>query len=53
MGKIDKMKRVNPTLEPLPIKTSCNFKVDRLFCYDILGVAVNYYVLRPQKENNS
>lgn len=50
---MEKMVRVNPTLEPLPIQTSCNFNVDKLFCYDTIAVAVNYYVLRPQKENNS
>ena len=49
----EKMVRVNPTLEPLPIQTSCNFNVDKLFCYDTIAVAVNYYVLRPKKENNS
>ena len=50
---MEKMVRVNPTLEPLPIQTSCNFKADKLFCYDTIAVAVNYYVLRSQKENNS
>ena len=50
---MEKMVRVNPTLESLPIQTSYNFNMDKLFCFDTIAVAVNYYVLRSQTENNS
>ena len=45
--------KINPSLQdlPLPLSTQTNF--DKLFCYDIVAVSVNYYVLRSQKENNS
>lgn len=47
------MLRINPTLEPLPIKTSTNLNMNKIFSYDTLAVAVNYYVLRPEKKDNS
>ena len=42
-----------PILEPLPIPLSTNQNTDNVFSYDTFSVAVNYYVLRPQKEKNS
>ena len=42
-----------PILEPLPIPLSTNQNTDNVFCYDTFAVAVNYYVLRPQKKTNS
>ena len=50
---VKKMININPSLEPLPIKTSCQYNINKLFCLDTHAVAVNYYVLRPQKKNNS
>ena len=42
-----------PSLEPLPISLSTNTNTDNIFSYDTFAVAVNYYVLRSKKENNS
>ena len=48
------IKNINcPTLQPLPLHLSTNIDLDNIFSYDTFAVAVNYYVLRPQKENNS
>ncbi len=41
------------TLESLPIPLSTNQNTDNVFSYDTFAVAVNYYVLRPKKKNNS
>ena len=41
-----------PVLEPLPLELSTNINMDNVFSYDNFAVAVNYYVLRPQKKNN-
>ena len=42
-----------PSLQPLPISLSTNMNYDNVFSCDTFQVAVNYYVLRPQKKNNS
>ncbi len=41
------------SLEPLPIPLSTNQNTDNVFSYDTFAVAVNYYVLRPKKKENS
>jgi len=43
----------NPSLQELPLSFSTKTNVDSVFSYDNFAVAVNYYVLRPQKEKNS
>lgn len=42
-----------PTLQPLPLTLSTNMNTDNVFSCDTFAVAVNYYVLRPKKKNNS
>ena len=42
-----------PTLDTIPIPLSTNSNTDNVFSYDNFAVAVNYYVLRPKKKNNS
>ena len=37
---------MNPSLQDLPLTLSNNINFDKLFCYDIVAVSVNYYVLR-------
>jgi hypothetical protein len=40
-------------LDPLPIRQSTHVNTDSVFSYDNFAVSVNYYVLRPQKKENS
>ena len=49
------MKTMNttPTLQDLPLPFSTTTDITRVFSFDNFAVAVNYYVLRPQKEDNS
>ncbi len=42
-----------PTLDTIPIPLSTNLNTDNVFSYDNFAVAVNYYVLRSKKKNNS
>ena len=47
------MKYNSVSLEQVPLKLKNNVDMDRLFSYDNFAVAVNYYVLRPKKKDNS
>lgn len=41
------------SLKPLPLKLSTQTSIDNVFCKDTFKVAVNYYVLRSPKKENS
>ena len=42
-----------PCLQDLPLSLSTQTNFEKLYCCDTFAVSVNYYVLRPKKEENS
>jgi len=45
--------KTTPTLQAIPLRMKNHTNMDHLFSVHNFAVAVNYYVLRPQKKNNS